>query len=157
MADVAPDDLLREARAQLLVEADRETTGELLLIGRRQLRDNNSWMHNSRRLVKGPPRCTLLVHPTDAASRHLADGDFARLGSDTGTVVVPVEVTDAMLPGVVSLPHGWGHDRDGTRLGVAREHAGASINDVTSDVHLDTLSGNAGFNGLAVTLQRVDD
>ena len=62
-----------------------------------------------------------------------------------------------MLPGVVSLPHGWGHDRDGTRLGVAREHAGVSVNDVTSDLHLDTLSGNAAFNGLAVTLQRLVD
>ena len=157
LADVAPEDFIREARAQLFAEADRETAGELLLIGRRQLRDNNSWMHNSRRLVKGPPRCTLLVNPTDAASRNLATGDRARLGSDTGTVVVPVEVTDTMLAGVVSLPHGWGHDRDGTRLGVAHEHAGASVNDVTSDAHLDTLSGNAGFNGLAVTLQRAGD
>jgi anaerobic selenocysteine-containing dehydrogenase len=156
MADVAPEDFLREAHAQLLVEADGESNGALLLIGRRQLRDNNSWMHNARRLVNGPPRCTLLVHPTDAASRHLANGDFARLGSDAGTVVVPVEVTDAILPGVVSLPHGWGHDRDGTRLEVAREHAGTSVNDVTSDAHLDTLSGTAGFNGLAVTLQRAD-
>jgi anaerobic selenocysteine-containing dehydrogenase len=153
---IAPEDFLREARAELFVEADRETTGELLLIGRRQLRDNNSWMHNSRRLVKGPPRCTLLVHPVDAALRNLATGHLAQLRSDTGTVVVPVEVTDTMLAGVVSLPHGWGHDRDGTRLGVAREHAGVSVNDVTSDVHLDTLSGNAGFNGLAVTVQRVD-
>lgn len=156
MADAAPKDLVREAQVQLPAEADRETTGELLLIGRRQLRDNNSWMHNSRRLVKGPARCTLLVHPADAASHHLADGDFARLGSDVGTIVVPVEVTDAMLPGVVSLPHGWGHDRDGARQNVARERAGASINDVTSDHHLDTLSGNAGFNGLAVTLRRAD-
>ena len=106
--------------------------------------------------MKGAPRCTLLVHPTDAASRDLANGDLARLSSDAGTIVVAVEVTDAILAGVVSLPHGWGHDRDGTRLGVAREHAGTSINDVTSDVHLDTLSGTAGFNGLAVTLQRAD-
>jgi anaerobic selenocysteine-containing dehydrogenase len=113
-------------------------------------------MHNAYRLAKGPSRCTLLVHPRDAASRNLASGDLARLGSDTGTVVVPVEVTDEMLPGVVSLPHGFGHDRDGTRLGVAREQPGASINDVTSDVHLDTLSGTAGFNGLAVTLRRAD-
>jgi anaerobic selenocysteine-containing dehydrogenase len=155
VANVAPDDFVREAQAQLHVEADRETTGELSLIGRRQLRDNNSWMHNSRRLVKGPPRCTLLVHPADAASRGLATGDLARLRSDTGEVVVPVEVTGAMREGVVSLPHGWGHNRDGTRHGVAREHAGVSVNDVTSDVHLDTLSGNAGFNGLAVTLKAV--
>ncbi len=111
-------------------------------------------MHNTARLVKGPPRCTLLVHPTDAASRNLGDGDLARLGSDAGAVVVPVEVTDAMLQGVVSLPHGWGHDREGTCLAVAGEHPGASINDVTSDAHLDTLSGNAGFNGVAVTLVR---
>jgi anaerobic selenocysteine-containing dehydrogenase len=156
LADLAPADLLGEARAQLLVEADRATTGELVLIGRRQLRGKNSWMHNARRLVKGPARCTLLVHPHDAASRDLANGDLARLGSETGAIVVPVEVTDAILAGVVSLPHGWGHDRDGTRLGVAREQPGASINDVTSDIHLDTLSGNAGFNGLAVTLRRAD-
>ena len=154
MADVAPSDLLCEARAQLLAEADRETGGELLLIGRRQLRDNNSWMHNSRRLVKGPPRCTLLVHPLDAASHQLVNGGFARLASDAGSVIVPVEVTEAIRPGVVSLPHGWGHDRNGTRLGVAREYAGVSVNDVTSDMHLDTLSGTAAFNGLAVTLQR---
>ena len=92
-----------------------------------------------------------------ARYRRQGNGDFARLGSEAGTVVVPIEVTDAMLPGVVSLPHGWGHDRRGTRLGVAHEHAGASINDVTSDVHLDTLSGTAGFNGVAVTLQRADE
>lgn len=148
--------MLREARDQLFVEADRETTGELVLIGRRQLRSKNSWMHNSHRLVKGQLRCTLLVHPEDAAPRNLANGDLARLGSEAGSVVVPVELTDAMVPGVVSQPHGWGHDRDGTRLGIAREHAGASINDVTSDVHLDTLSGNAGFNGVVVTLQRAE-
>jgi anaerobic selenocysteine-containing dehydrogenase len=156
MADVAPADFVREARAQLLADADGDTSGELLLIGRRQLRDNNSWMHNARRLVEGPPRCTLLVHPMDAESRHLANGDLARLESEAGAVVVPVEVTDAIRAGVVSLPHGWGHDRDGTRLGVAREHAGRSSNDVTSDAHLDTLSGTAAFNGLAVTLRRAD-
>ena len=107
----------------------------------------------------GVPRVALppvRVHPADAASRNLATGDLGRLESEAGAVVVPVEVTDAILPGVVSLPHGWGHDRDGTRLGVARERPGASINDVTNDTHLDTLSGTAGFNGLAVTLQRAD-
>ena len=153
--DVAPDDFLQEARDRLFVEADRDMTGELVLIGRRQLRSNNSWMHNSQRLVKGPPVCTLLIHPEDAASRKLANGDLAELGSTAGTVLVPVEVTDAVLPGVVSLPHGWGHDRDGIRLRIAREHAGASINDVTSDLHLDTLSGTAAFNGTAVTVRRV--
>ena len=77
-------------------------------------------------------------------------------GSDAGAIIVPVEVTETIRPGVVSLPHGWGHDRSGTRVGVAREHAGVSINDVTSDRHLDTLSGTAAFNGLVVTLQRAD-
>jgi anaerobic selenocysteine-containing dehydrogenase len=153
-ADLAPDDFLREARDHLFVEAERESGEGLVLIGRRQLRSNNSWMHNAHRLVKGPDRCTLLIHPRDAARRNLADGDLARLASNAGAVVVPVEVSDAMLPGVVSLPHGWGHDRDGIRLAVAREHPGASVNDVTSDRHLDTLSGNAAFNGMTVTVQR---
>ena len=153
--DAAPADLLCEARERLIADVDRETLdGELVLIGRRELRSKNSWLHNSRRLVQGPARCTLLIHPADAASRQLASGDLARLGSDAGAIVVPVEVSDTMLRGVVSLPHGWGHDRDGARLSVAREHAGASVNDVTSDTHLDTLSGNAAFNGLAVTVRR---
>jgi anaerobic selenocysteine-containing dehydrogenase len=155
MVDAAPGDLLGEARAQLAWEADRESSGEIVLIGRRQLRDNNSWMHNSPRLMKGRPRCTLLVHPVDAAACRLEDGGFAQLGSEAGAVIVQVEVTDAVGPGVVSLPHGWGHDRSGTRQGVARQHAGASVNDVTSDLHLDTLSGNAAFNGLTVTLSSV--
>jgi anaerobic selenocysteine-containing dehydrogenase len=152
--NIAPDDFLQEARDRLFVEADRDMTGELLLIGRRQLRSSNSWMHNSHRLVKGLRLCTLLIHPEDAAPRNLANGDLAELGSTAGTVVVPVDVTDAVLPGVVSLPHGWGHDRDGIRLSIAREHAGASINDMTSDLHLDTLSGTAAFNGTAVTVRR---
>jgi anaerobic selenocysteine-containing dehydrogenase len=156
LADIAPADFISEARVRLLAEVDGDTTGELLLIGRRQVRDNNSWMHNAKRLVKGPPRCTLLVHPFDAASRQLATGDFARLASEAGAVLVPIEVTEAMRPGVVSLPHGWGHAQDGTRLEIAHRHAGVSSNDVTSDTYLDTLSGNAAFNGLAVTLQRAD-
>jgi len=118
------------------------------------VRSNNSWIHNSPRLVKGPPRCTLLVHPDDAASRRLATGDLAELRSEAGAATVPVEVSDTMRPGVVSPPHGWGHDRDGIGLGVAPAHAGARANDVTSDRHLDTLSGNAAFNGLPVTVRR---
>ena len=164
MADVAPDDFVREARRRLLADADSGTQRDtddgaeagLVLIGRRQLRDKNSWLHNVPRLVKGPSRCTLLVHPIDAESRGLASGDLARLTSTAGAIVVPVEVTDEMRPGVVSLPHGWGHDRDGIRLSIAHAHQGASANDVTSEMHLDTLSGNAAFNGLAVTLHRAD-
>jgi anaerobic selenocysteine-containing dehydrogenase len=151
--DLAPPELVQEAERELAPTAD-ETSPELLLIGRRQLRSNNSWLHNAHRLVKGRSRCTLLVHPDDARARGLTSGSFAKLASDAGVVVVPVEVTDEVLRGVVSLPHGWGHDRTGTRMQVAREHAGASANDVTSDAWLDTLSGTAGFNGLPVRLER---
>ena len=113
MADVAPDDFLREARARLFAEADRETTDELVLIGRRQLRDNNSWMHNARRLVKGPPRCTLLVHPT-MPRRAIWLLAMSR-GSDRRRAPSSCRRSDRRdAPGVVSLPHGWGHDRDGT-------------------------------------------
>ena len=152
--DIAPEDFLREARDKLRAEVDRGAPDGLVLIGRRQLRSNNSWMHNSPRLVKGADRCVLLVHPDDAAPRQLLDGDLAVLESEAGTVTVAVEVTGAIRPGVVSLPHGWGHDRDGVRLRVARLHAGVSANDVTSERHLDTLSGNAAFNGLPVTVRR---
>ena len=152
--DLAPAEFLREGRNRLAAEADGEPADSLVLIGRRQSRSNNSWMHNSPRLVKGPSRCTLLVHPDDAASRRLVTGDLAELESEAGAVTVAVEVTDTVRPGVVCLPHGWGHDRDGVRLSVARAHAGASANDVTSHRHLDTLSGNAAFNGLPVTVRR---
>jgi anaerobic selenocysteine-containing dehydrogenase len=150
--DLAPDDFMREARARLFAEADADPRDDLVLIGRRQLQSNNSWMHNARRLMKNPARFSLLLHPTDAAARSLATGDLARLQTAAGTIVVPVEVSDAMLPGVVSLPHGWGHDRPGAHLAVASEHAGASLNDVTADDRLDTLSGNAAFNGVPVSL-----
>ena len=144
----------RKRAPRLLAEADRRTNGHLALIGRRQLRSNNSWLHNSPRLMKGDRGCTLLVHPADAAARQLATGDLAELESEAGRLAVPVEVTDAVRPGVVSLPHGWGHDRAGARLGVARNHAGASANDVTSERYLDTLSGNAAFNDVPVTVRR---
>jgi anaerobic selenocysteine-containing dehydrogenase len=97
------------------------------------------------------------MHPADATSRDLATGDIVQLGAEAGTVTVPVEVTDEIRRGVVSLPHGWGHDREGSRLQVAHERAGVSINDVTSDRHLDTLSGTAAFNGLCVSVLRVAD
>ncbi|PXY31774.1 molybdopterin oxidoreductase family protein [Prauserella muralis] len=124
----------------------------LVLIGRRQLRSNNSWMHNSTRLVKGKPRCTLLVHPDDARERGLTDGAAARLASATGEIEVPVEVTDAVMPGVVSLPHGWGHHRDGVQLRVATRHAGVSANDVTDERRVDALTGTAAVSGVPVTL-----
>jgi anaerobic selenocysteine-containing dehydrogenase len=127
----------------------------LLLVGRRHLRSNNSWMHNSQRLVKGREACTLLMHPTDAAARGLATGTPVRLRSRVGEVTVPLEVSDEMAPGVVSLPHGWGHARQGVELRVARQRAGVSINDVTDEARVDALSGNAAFSGTPVVVERV--
>lgn len=118
---------------------------ELELVGRRQLRSNNSWLHNSARLVKGKERCTLLMHPRDAAARGLEAGVRVEVRSAAGVIEVPLDVTDTMMPGVVSLPHGWGHSRAGSRLSVAAAHVGASLNDITSDAELDALSGAAGF------------
>jgi anaerobic selenocysteine-containing dehydrogenase len=154
LADLAPPALVRDARRRLRPGIAPAPGDRLELIGRRQLRGNNSWMHNAPVLVRASRRCTLLIHPTDAASRSLVDGDLARLASDAGAIVVPVEVTDAVRPGVVCLPHGWGHDRGGTRLTTASAEAGASVNDITSDARLDSMSGNAAFSGTAVTVQR---
>ncbi|MPY79062.1 MAG: hypothetical protein GEV04_11315 [Actinophytocola sp.] len=128
---------------------------ELVLIGRRQLRSNNSWLHNSERLVKGKPRCTLLIHPDDTERVGVIDREWAVLSSRVGEVEVPVEVSDAMLPGVVSLPHGWGHGRDGVRLGVASAHPGASINDVTDEQCVDELTGTAALSGQRVRVRAV--
>jgi anaerobic selenocysteine-containing dehydrogenase len=124
-----------------------------MLIGRRHVRSNNSWMHNSQRLVKGKPRCTLVIHPDDAARRGITDGSTVRLRSRVGEVQVTAEVSDAVMPGVVSLPHGWGHDRAGIRLGVASRNAGVSINDVIDDQRIDTLTGTAVLNGTPVEVE----
>ena len=126
----------------------------LMLIGRRDVRSNNSWLHNSQRLVKGRPRCTLMINPLDAATRGIVDGDAVRLRSRVGEICVVAELTDHVREGVVSLPHGWGHDREGVRLGVARAHAGVSINDLVDDQCVDSLTGNAVLNGTPVELER---
>ena len=124
----------------------------MVLIGRRQLRSNNSWMHNLEPLVKGKEACTAHVHPDDARRLGLEDGAEAKLVSSTGSVIVPVEVTDTVMPGVVSMPHGWGHDRPGTRMGVAHEHAGVNSNMLSDQALVDPVSGNAVLNGIPVEL-----
>jgi anaerobic selenocysteine-containing dehydrogenase len=111
-------------------------------------------MHNSHRLVKGRQACTLLMHPRDAAARGLEGGARVRLRSRVGEVGVVLEVSDEMAPGVVSLPHGWGHGRDGVELRVARGRDQASINDVTDDARVDPLSGTAAFSGTPVVVER---
>lgn len=142
------DDLAR-------VAADLDTPPQgLVLIGRRQLRSNNSWMHNSARLVKGPTPCTLQMHPDDAAARALSDGARVTLrGGNGGAVEAPLEVTDAVAPGVVSLPHGWGHGAAAEGLRVASSRPGASVNDVVDGARLDPLSGVAALSGGAVTVE----
>jgi anaerobic selenocysteine-containing dehydrogenase len=130
-----------------------DSNGHLLLIGRRQLRSNNSWMHNSERLVKGKPQCTILMHPTDAAHRYLTAGQKVSVRSRVGDVEVPIEITEEMMPGVVSIPHGWGHERLGVQLAVAQQHAGESINDITDNQTIDALCGTAAFNGTWVTVE----
>jgi anaerobic selenocysteine-containing dehydrogenase len=122
----------------------------LVLIGRRHLRSNNSWMHNVNVLVKGKPRCTLHVHPDDAALLGLTDGDAASITSRVGSVTAPVEVTDSITPGVVSLPHGWGHDAPGAQMRVAAEHAGVNSNILTDHEAMDPLSGTSVLNGIPV-------
>ena len=134
------------------VRADLGTNGHLLLIGRRQLRSNNSWMHNSERLLRGKPRCTILMNPVDAAERKLGAGQEVSVRSRVGSVVLPIEISEEMMPGVVSIPHGWGHDRLGIQIGVAQQHAGESINDITDELTVDALCGTAAFNGTWVTV-----
>jgi len=128
----------------------RHRNGSMTLIGRRHLRSNNSWMHNLEPLVRGKDRCTALVHPDDASRLGLASGDLARVSSRVGEIEVPVELSDEMLPGVISIPHGWGHGRRGSRMAVAAEHAGVNVNALTDETLLDPLCGNAILNGVAV-------
>lgn len=136
-----------------LVEALMRSENGLVMIGRRQLKSNNSWMHNLPTLLRGSNRCTLLVHPQDAEHLGLQDGSVARIRSRVGEVDADVEVTDEMMPGVVSLPHGWGHGAPDVRLSVAGKQAGVSSNDLTDDAVLDVPSGNAVLNAVPVEIK----
>jgi anaerobic selenocysteine-containing dehydrogenase len=126
------------------------TTAGLVLINRRHTRDCNSWLHNVPKLVSGADRCTLLMNPADAKARGLDDGTSVTVRSRVGEVTVPLQLSDEVMAGVVSLPHGYGHARDGVRLQVAAQHAGASVNDLSDDQRVDMLSGNAALSGVPV-------
>jgi anaerobic selenocysteine-containing dehydrogenase len=148
--ELAPAELLADLprlRASLTADPDA-----LLLVGRRHLRSNNSWMHNIRVLVKGKPRCTLQMHPLDAARLGVADGAPVRVTSRVGSVVAPVEITEDIRERVVSLPHGFGHGVRGTRLSVAHEVGGVNSNVLTDHEAFDPLSGNAVLNGIPVAV-----
>ena len=131
-----------------------EPAPELVVIGRRDVRSNNSWMHNLPLLAKGRARCTLLVHPVDAARFGVRDGGRARVTADVSgaSIDVDVEVDDAMMPGVVSLPHGWGHDQPGAQLTVAVQRPGSNLNVLTDAHDRDPLSGNPALSQTAVTI-----
>lgn len=150
MVELAPEQITADV-PRLMASLQRRDDG-VLLIGRRHLRSNNSWMHNLPRLVSGPELCTLQVHPTDALAFGLEDGGVAKVSSRVGSLTAPVEVTDAVMPGVVSLPHGWGHGLDGTTTRVANEHAGVNSNLLTDEDVVDPISGNAVLNGIPVEL-----
>lgn len=124
----------------------------LVLVSRRHLRSNNSWLHNVPALMKGKDRCTLLIHPDDAARCGVTDDDIVTVKSAAGEITVPVEITDAIMPGVVSLPHGWGHGKPGTRMSVANSSPGANTNALSLPTFVDEPSGNGALNGIPVTV-----
>jgi anaerobic selenocysteine-containing dehydrogenase len=152
--ELAPAEIVADVE-RLRSALERERNGSLVLIGRRQLRSNNSWMHNLPALVKGKERCTLHIHPDDAERLGLDDGGRAQVSSAVGSLEATVEITDAIMPGVVSIPHGWGHDADGVRMGVASRHAGVNSNLLADDSRVDPLSGNAVLNGIPVEVAPV--
>ncbi len=128
----------------------------MVLIGRRQLRSNNSWQHNIRTLMKGKERCLLQVHPTDATRLGLSPGERARVTSVAGAIEATIEITDTVMQGVVSLPHGWGHDLAGVRLSVATQRPGVNSNLLATADHVDPLSGNPHLNGIPVEVSPVE-
>jgi anaerobic selenocysteine-containing dehydrogenase len=146
---------LERAKRYLEASENGQQKGEFALIGRRHLRDNNSWMHNSERLVKGRNRCTLLINPKDAALLSVDNQEVVKVNSRVGSIELPVELTDSMMRGVVCMPHGYGHGRANVQLDVARQHAGVSVNDLTDEYVLDDLTGNAAFSNVLVSIEKV--
>ncbi|MGI1677284.1 MAG: molybdopterin-dependent oxidoreductase [Cellvibrionaceae bacterium] len=150
---VMPELLVNDLQRLMGETQTRKNANSLMLISRRDLRTNNSWMHNSQRLVKGKGRCALFVNPQDATRLGLSDKGNAIISSRVGELQVEVKVTDDVMPGVVCLPHGWGHHREGMRLSVAESNPGVSINDIIDDQAVDNMSGNAVLNGIPVEVR----
>jgi len=145
----APDFLINDLK-RLSESASERPADELLLIGRRHVRSNNSWMHNYHRLVKGKPRWQLMMHPEDMASRGLTNESEVRILSRVGEVTTTVIATDEVMQGVVSLPHGWGHKKYAVKMGIAAQQGGVNCNELTDDKFIDKVSGNAALNGVPV-------
>ena len=154
--ELAPQLLVQDVkRLEAVLDEAPAANEQMVLIGRRDLRSNNSWMHNLLVLNKGKERCLLHIHPIDVARLGLLDGEVIALTTLAGTVLAPIEVTDAIMPGVVSLPHGWGHTLPGMQMQTATRHAGVNVNMLTNEAGIDPLSGTAILNGVPITLQKV--
>lgn len=153
MINCAPDFLIKDL--ERLAEATKNADPDsLLLIGRRHVRSNNSWMHNYHRLVKGKPRWQLMMHPDDLAARGISDEAQVTIESRVGSVTTTVLATDEVMPGVVSLPHGWGHNKKGVKMAIASEQLGVNCNELTDDKLIDKLCGNAVLNGVPVEVRK---
>ena len=144
------DDLKRLDKELFNTNGEDKTNYPFALIGRRHLRNNNSWMHNSKLLMKGKNRCTVLMCPKDANNLSITNHQKIRITSNVGSIELPVEISDEMKEGVLSIPHGFGHNRQGTKIKLAEENAGESINDLTDDYNIDKLTGNVNFSGTRV-------
>jgi anaerobic selenocysteine-containing dehydrogenase len=151
--ELAPPEIVADV-PRLAEALGRRRNGSFVLVGRRHLRSNNSWMHNVEVLMKGKPRCTLQLHPEDAAALGVGDGETVEVTSDVGKVTIAAELTDGIMRGVVSIPHGWGHDVEGVRMEVASRYAGVNSNILSDESRIDPLSGNAVLNGIPVRLAR---
>ncbi|MGC1174862.1 molybdopterin-dependent oxidoreductase [Polaromonas sp.] len=151
--ELAPPTLLQDLQRAAQTIAQRVPA--MVIVGRRDVRSNNSWMHNLPILAKGPMRCTALVHPADAKRLGLADGALARISNQGRSIEAQVQVSEEMMPGVVSLPHGWGHGLPGTRMALAAERPGANLNTLLDENWRDPLSGNAVLSGVPVELQAI--
>ncbi|WP_394222894.1 molybdopterin oxidoreductase family protein [Alteromonas gracilis] len=145
---------LQRVSAHFFDKVNKSKAQETLLIGRRHIKTNNSWLHNSPRMVKGNNRCTLQIHPETSAQYGIKDGNSVHVKSRVGQLTIEAEVTDAIMPGVVSIPHGWGHNKKGIKLSVASQHPGVNTNILTDDRQVDVLSGNAVLNGVPVELEK---
>ena len=129
-----------------------DSSNTFKLIGRRHLLNNNSWMHNYKRLTKGPDRCFMMMHPDDMKKVGLKEGGEARVKSRVGEVLIKVSPSEKLMPGVVSIPHGFGHNREGIKLEIASKSPGISVNDLTDDQIVDSLTGNSVLNGVPVMI-----
>lgn len=154
--EILVNDMTRVATEAQRLRANTPTSDAFTLIGRRSLRSNNSWMHNSEKLMKGKNRCTALMNESDAAALGLKNNEIVRVQSRVGAVEIPIEITNDMLRGVISIPHGFGHTRANTNWKIAQNHAGVSANDLTDETIIDELTGNAAFSNVLVRIEKMN-